>query len=68
MHSSVAHRLFSRLLLNSLIISERKSRRTSIISVLGAEFFNKVATTFKITDMTNIETEKQNVYAVNLNK
>ena len=32
--SSSAHRLFSRLLLNSLIMSERKSRRASISSVL----------------------------------
>lgn len=53
-----AHRLFSRLLLNSLIISERKRRRTSISSVLGAELFNKVATTLRITDITSIQTQK----------
>lgn len=47
---SSPHRLFSRLLLNSLIMSERKSRRTSINSVLGAELFNRVATTLSITD------------------
>lgn len=54
---SSAHRLFSRLLLNSLIMSERKSRRTSISSVLGAELFNNVATTLRITDMTRTQTQ-----------
>lgn len=33
-------------------MSERKSLRTSINSVLGAEFFSKVATTLRITDIT----------------
>lgn len=51
-----AHRLFSRLLLKSLIMSERKSRRTSISSALGAEFFNKVATTLRITEIAWTET------------
>lgn len=46
---SSPHRLFSRLLLNSLIMSERKSRRTSISSALGAELFSRVATTLSIT-------------------
>lgn len=31
-------------------MSERKSRRTSINSVLGAELFSRVATTLSITD------------------
>lgn len=44
------HRLFSRLLLKSLIMSDRKRRRTSIRSALGVEFFNSVATTFRITE------------------
>lgn len=46
---SSPYRLFSRLLLNSLIMSERKSRRTSISSALGAELFSRVATTLSIT-------------------
>ena len=44
-----SHRRFSRLLLKSLIMSERKSLLTSISSALGEEFFRRVATTFKIT-------------------
>lgn len=44
------HRLFSRLLLKSLIMSDRKRRRTSIRSTLGVEFFNSVATTLRITE------------------
>lgn len=48
---SAAHLLFSLLLLNSLIMSDRKSRRTSINSVLGAEFFSKVAITLRITNI-----------------
>lgn len=48
---SSAHLLFSLLLLNSLIMSDRKSRRTSINSVLGAEFFSKVAITLRITNI-----------------
>lgn len=44
------HRLFSRLLLKSLIMSDRKRRRTSIRSMLGVEFFNSVATTLRITE------------------
>lgn len=47
---SCTHRLFSRLLLKSFIISERKSLLTSISSALGEEFFSKVATTFRITE------------------
>lgn len=54
---SSTHRLFSRLLLKSLIMSERKSLRTSISSVLGAEFFNEVATTLSITDITCTQTQ-----------
>lgn len=54
-----AHRLFSRLLLKSLIMSERKSRRTSISSELGAQFFNNVATTLRITDTTCVQTETE---------
>lgn len=46
------HRLFSRLLLKSLIMSERKRRLASISSALGLEFFNSVATTFRITTGT----------------
>ena len=46
---SSAHRLFSRLLLNSLIMSERNSLLTSMSSALGDEFFSNVATTFNIT-------------------
>ena len=57
---SSAHRLFSRLLLNSLIMSERKSRRTSISSVLWAELFNKVATTLRITDVTRTKNTNTN--------
>lgn len=45
-----SYRRFSRLLLKSFIISERKSLLTSISSELGEEFFNRVATTFKITE------------------
>lgn len=48
---SCAHLLFSLLLLNSLIMSDRKSRRTSINSGLGAEFFSKVAITLRITNI-----------------
>lgn len=48
-----AYRLFSLLLLKSLIISDRKRRRTSISSALGVEFFSSVATTFRITEKTD---------------
>lgn len=44
-----SYRRFSRLLLKSLIMSERKSLLTSISSALGEEFFSRVATTFRIT-------------------
>lgn len=44
-----SYRRFSRLLLKSFIMSERKSLLTSISSALGVEFFRRVATTFKIT-------------------
>lgn len=44
-----AYRRFSRLLLKSFIMSERKSLLTSMSSALGEEFFSRVATTFKIT-------------------
>lgn len=51
------HRLFSRLLLKSLIMSERNSRLTSISSALGVEFFSSVATTLRITaDTPNTHT------------
>lgn len=43
------YRRFSRLLLKSFIMSERKCLLTSINSALGVEFFNRVATTFRIT-------------------
>lgn len=45
-----SYRRFSRLLLKSFIMSVRKSLLTSISSVLGEEFFSRVATTFKITE------------------
>lgn len=35
-------------------MSERKSLLTSISSELGEEFFNRVATTFKITEWRKI--------------
>lgn len=47
--SASSYRLFSRLLLKSFIMSDRKSLLTSISSALGEEFFSRVATTFKIT-------------------
>lgn len=56
-------RLLSRLLLKSLIISERKSRRTSISSVPGAELFSKFATTLRITEKKYIY--KKNTHFVN---
>lgn len=46
---SFTYLLFSRLLLKSFIISDKNKRRTSISSALGVEFFNKVATTLRIT-------------------
>lgn len=48
--SVCSYRRFSRLLLKSFIMSERKSLLTSISSELGEEFFRRVATTFKITE------------------
>ena len=38
------------LLLKSFIISDKNKRRTSMSSALGVEFFNKVATTLRITE------------------
>lgn len=40
---------FSRLLLNSLIMSDRKSRRTSMLSGDGGAVFSRAATTFRIS-------------------
>lgn len=48
-NTQIAHLLFSRLLLKSFIMSDKNKRRTSISSALGVEFFNKVATTLRIT-------------------
>lgn len=56
---SPAYRLFSRLLLNSLIMSERKRRRMSISSAPGAEFFNRVAITLRITVTASPQTNTQ---------
>lgn len=52
--SVCSYRRFSRLLLKSFIMSERKSLLTSISSELGEEFFRRVATTFKITEWRTI--------------
>lgn len=47
---------FSLLLLNSLIMSDRKTLRTSMLSGDGGEFFNREAITFRIS--TNINRNK----------
>lgn len=48
--------LFSLLLLNSLIMSERKMRRTSMLSGPGGECFSSAAITFKISVTTTTTT------------
>ena len=51
-----AYLRLSRLLLNSLIMSDRKILRTSMVSGEGGEFFSRAAITFKISVKTHTHT------------
>jgi len=48
-----SHLRFSRLLLNSLIRSDRKTLRTSMLSGVGGEVFSSAAIIFRISRNTN---------------